>query len=83
MSEEGCFPVKVRQNTPSEYIIVQMTASYLLMTSGTVQASITSHEYDHFKPSLQDKFAKEQEFILRVDMDNTDMKKLPAYQQLE
>ena len=52
MSEEGCFPVKVRQNTPSEYIIVQMTASYLLMTSGTAQASITSHEYDHFEPSL-------------------------------
>ena len=50
--KKGCFPVKVRQNTPSEYIIVQMTASYLLMTSGTAQASITSHEYDHFEPSL-------------------------------
>ena len=58
MSEEGCFPVKVRQNTPSEYIIVQMTASYLLMTSGTVQASITSHEYDHLEPSLPKNCAK-------------------------
>ena len=48
MPEEGCFPVKVRQNTPSEYIIVQMTASYLLMTAAELRASITSYESADF-----------------------------------